>query len=154
MSVTTERVLEKSCKFGVAIRNVSCCMRFGTGRVSKRGYDISEGQKATVNRDTLFDALSRGSSPLKLEKNRYKYWKKTHGSITYSFRTRQIDEMEFGYDGNPFSGIIIMGDHRPVCRMPKSAGRAEAAATAHCSCEAWSRRTTKSWRSDSGAAGV
>ncbi len=101
MSVTTERVLEKSCKFGVAIRNVSCCMRFGTGRVSKRGYDISEGQKATVNRDTLFDALSRGSSPLKLEKNRYKYWKKTHGSITYSFRTRQIDEMEFGYDGNP-----------------------------------------------------
>lgn len=46
-------------------------MRFDTGRVSKRGYDISEGQKATVNRDTLFDALSRGSSPLKLEKSRY-----------------------------------------------------------------------------------
>jgi hypothetical protein len=66
MSISTQRILQKSGEFGISIWYMGCRIRLRTRGVAKSRDDISKGKKAAVDRNTLFDTFPCSRSALEL----------------------------------------------------------------------------------------
>lgn len=61
-----------------------------------------------------------------------------HDDDAYPLRTSEIDEMEFGHNCDPFTGLVVVSTLRSVAGVPKGARRSQASSSPHCGSEAGS----------------